>query len=188
MPARARVDWNRIREELLSGMSVKAIGALYGMAEQTIRNKASVEGWEISESRAAILKEAAEGKAREIELALDEIGSRLRGSSIRTRVKMAELTEKLLVEIEGSEEMGAVAKGRLLSSLAQVAERVHRWSGEPTGAEMEGMKSAMVNLRLIKTSPEQLRLAAKAKGLAGVREKKVRVEEKAGEVEDASGK
>lgn len=177
MPARARVDWNRIREELLSGMSVKAVGALYGMAEQTIRNKASVEGWEISENRAAILKEAAEGKATEIELALDQIGSRLRGSSIRTRVKMAQLTEQLLEEIEGSEELGAVMKGRLLSSLSVVAEKVHRWSGEPTAAELEGLKGAAINLRLIRTSPEQLRLAAKGKGVAGLREQKGRVVE-----------
>jgi hypothetical protein len=165
MSGKARVDWNLVREELLSGMSVKAIGALYGMAEQTIRNKASVEGWEISESRAAILKEAAEGKAREIELALDEIGSRLKGASIRARVKMAEQVEKLLEELAESEGMGTLTKSRCLASLAQVAEKVHRWSGEPTATEMEGLKTAAVNLRLIRTSPEELRLMARRKAL-----------------------
>src|ERR1700730_17280180 len=106
MPARARVDWNQIREELLSGMSVKAVGALYGMSEQTIRNKSSKEGWEISESRAVILKEATEGKAKEIELALDEIGGRLRGSSLRAKVKMSGQGEKVLKELEEPEGEG----------------------------------------------------------------------------------
>jgi hypothetical protein len=178
MPARARVDWNRIREELLGGMSVKAVGALYGMREQTILNKSSVEGWQISESRAAILKEAAGEKAQEIELALDQIGSRLRGSSLRTRVRMAEQVEKLLEELEGSEGMGALTKSRVLSSLSAVAEKVHRWSSEPTAAEMEGLKTAAVNLALIRTSPEELRLMARQKAAAV---KVVRGEERAGQ-------
>jgi hypothetical protein len=167
------VDWNRIRSGLVEGMSVKTLAALYGVVEQTIRNKASKEKWEVRESREELSKERWEGKAREIELAMDEIGSRLKGSSIRARVKMAELTEQLLKELEEAEGMGAVVKSRCLASLAQVAERVHRWSSEPTGQELEVMKGAMVNLRLIKTEPLQLRQMAKAKGLAVGREKKV---------------
>ena len=183
MPARPRVDWEKIRQELMSGATAREVGERHGVRAQTVRSKASQEKWEVTEGKLAVLREHGEGKAREIELALDEIGSRLRGSSIRTRVKMAEQVEKLLEELEGSEGMGAVMKGRLLSSLAAVAEKVHRWSSEPTAQEMEGMKSAVINLRLIKTSPEQLRLAAKAKGLAVGREQKVRVEEKGGDEE-----
>jgi hypothetical protein len=93
---------------------------------------------------------------------------------------MAEQVEKLLEELEGSEGMGAVMKSRVLSSLSTVAEKVHRWSSEPTAAEMEGMKSAMVNLRLIKTPPEELRLMAKAKKAQEAREASGRVVEEAG--------
>ena len=160
------MDWTRIRSGLVEGMSVKTLAALYGVVEQTIRNKASKEKWEVRESREELSKERWEGKAQEIELALDQIGSRLRGTSIRTRVKMAEQVEKLLEELEGSEEMGAVMKGRLLSSLAAVAEKVHRWSGEPTAKEMEGMKTAAINLTLIRTTPEQLRRMTQAKKAA----------------------
>src|SRR5271166_6562543 len=166
MPARPRVDWEKIRQELMSGATAREVGERHGVRAQTVRSKASAEKWEVTEGKLAVLREHGEGKAREIELALDEIGSRLRGSSIRTRVKMAEQVEKLLEELEGSEGMGAVMKGRLLSSLAAVAEKVHRWSGEPTAKEMEGMKTAAINLTLIRTTPEQLRRMTQAKKAA----------------------
>jgi hypothetical protein len=165
MPARARVNWNRIREELLGGMSVKALAALHGIAEQTIRNKASMEGWEVMETKAKLLRERWEGKAQEIELAVDQIGSRLKCSSLRTKTKMAEQVEQLLKELEEAEGVGAVMKSRCLASLAQVCEKVHRRSSEPTAAEMEGLKTAAVNLTLIRTRPEQLREMAREKGI-----------------------
>jgi hypothetical protein len=180
MPARARVDWEKIRQELLSGWTAREVGARHGVSGQTIRDKASQEKWRVTESKLAVLREHGEEKAQEIELAVDAIGSRLRGSSIRTRVKMAEQVEKLLGEIEGSEEMGAVMKGRLLSSLAVVAEKVHRWSSEPTAAEMEGMKTAAINLTLIRTTPEQLRRMTQAKKAQEAREASGRVVEEAG--------
>src|SRR6266446_10153212 len=98
MPKYARVDWNRIRSDMLAGMTVAELSVMNGVAEQTIRNKACVEKWEVGQARAAILAEVAEGKAKEIELAIDQIGSRLRGSSLRARVKMGEQVEKVLEE------------------------------------------------------------------------------------------
>jgi hypothetical protein len=186
MSGKARVDWNRIREELLLGATARAISERYGIGAQTIRNKASREKWEVTGTKAAMVAQATSSeKVASIELALDEIGSRLRGSSIRARVKMAEAVEGLLKELEEDGEMGTLTKSRVLGALAGVAEKVHRWSSEPSAAELEGLKSAAVNLALIRTTPEQLRLAAKAKGLAGGREPKGRVE---GKGVEASGK
>jgi hypothetical protein len=162
MSGRARIDWNCVRQELLAGKSVKALAARYGMAEQTIRNRASEERWEVRETRAELLKELSEGKVKQIELALDEIGARLKGSSLRTRVKMAQQAEQILAELEEDEGLGAVMKSRCLASLAQVCEKVHRWSSEPTAAELEGMKTAAVNLTLIRTTPAELRERAHA--------------------------
>jgi hypothetical protein len=163
MPKYARVDWNRIRSDMLAGMTVAELSVMNGVAEQTIRNKACVEKWEVGQARAAILAEVAEGKAKEIEVAVEEIGVRLRGASMRTRVKMAEQVEAVIGELEGTPGMNALTKSRCLASLVAVAEKVHRWSSEPTSEEMLRLKTAAVNLELIRTSPEQLRLKAKAK-------------------------
>jgi hypothetical protein len=174
MPKYARVDWNRIRSDLLAGMTVAELSEMNGVAEQTIRNKACVEKWEVGQARAAILAEVAEGKAKEIELVVEEIGARLRGASLRTRVRMAEQVEAVLEELEGASGLSALSKSRCLSSLAQVAEKVHRWSSEPTSKEMLRLKTAAVNLELIRTQPWQLReLALKRKAaLAGEEQNK----------------
>src|SRR6266446_9647837 len=101
MPKYARVDWNRIRSDMLAGMTVAELSEMNGVAEQTIRNKACVEKWEVGQARAAILAEVAEGKAKEIELVVEEIGARLRGASLRTRVLMAEQVEAVIKGLEG---------------------------------------------------------------------------------------
>jgi hypothetical protein len=108
----------------------------------------------------------AEGKAKEIEIAVEEIGSRLKGSSLRAKVKMAEQVEVVLKELEEAKGMKALARARVLGALAVVCERLHRWSSEPTGEELERMKNAAINISLIRTSPEQLRLKARANGVA----------------------
>jgi hypothetical protein len=163
MPKYARVDWDRIRSELLAGKGVAELAEKYGVVAQTISNKASKERWELGKTKAAILAEVAEGKAKEIEVVVEEIGARLKGASLRTRVRMAEQVEAVLEELEGVAGMNVLTKSRCLASLAQTAEKVHRWSGEATGEGMERLKTAAINMRLIKTSPEQLRSLAKAK-------------------------
>jgi hypothetical protein len=85
----------------------------------------------------------------------------------------------VLEELEVAPGMNALTKSRCLSSLAQVAEKVHRWSSEQTSEEMTRLKTAAVNLELIRTSPEQLRLKAK--------EKRGVVEEMGRGSQDASG-
>jgi hypothetical protein len=182
MSRKARVNWERIRLELLSGATAAAVGARYGIGAQTIRNKASRERWGVTETKVALLSELGREKAKEIELALDEIGARLKGSSLRARVKMAQQVEEVLTELEEDEGLGAVMKSRCLASLAQVCEKVHRWSSEPTAAEMEGMKTAAINLTLIRTTPAQLRERAHANAKKGreVRATEGRVVEEAG--------
>jgi hypothetical protein len=43
---------------------------------------------------------------------------------------------------------------------------VHRWSSEPTSEEMSRLKTAAVNLELIRTQPWQLRERARKAALA----------------------
>jgi hypothetical protein len=76
---------------------------------------------------------------------------------------MAEEVERVLRELRESEGIGALTKSRCLAALAQVCERVHGWSSEPSSQELGRLKSAAVNLTLIRTSPEELRLMAKRK-------------------------
>jgi len=86
--------------------------------------------------------------------------------NLRTRVLMAEQVEAVIKELEGAPGMSALSKSRCLSGLAQVAEKVHRWSSEPTSEEMSRLKTAAVNLELIRTQPWQLRERARKAALA----------------------
>jgi hypothetical protein len=53
--------------------------------------------------------------------------------------------------------MNALTKSRCLASLVAVAEKVHRWGSEPTSEELARLKTAAVNIALIRTSPQELR-------------------------------
>jgi hypothetical protein len=177
MPARPRVDWNRIRAELFKGRSVKAVSEQYGVTEQTIRNKGSKEKWELRKGKSEILRRVGEGEpVQEIEVAIEQLGVRMAGASLRSKVLMAEAAEGVLKRLREAEGINELTRSRCLVAMAQVCEKVHRWSSEPSSEELERMKSGAVNLRLIRTSPEELRRRARAAQAAKVVEVEVRAE------------
>jgi hypothetical protein len=177
MPARPRVDWNRIRAELFKGRSVKAVSEQYGVTEQTIRNKGSKEKWELRKGKSEILRRVGEGEpVQEIEVEVEQLGVRMAGASLRSKVLMAEAAEGVLKRLREAEGINELTRSRCLVAMAQVCEKVHRWSSEPSSEELERMKSGAVNLRLIRTSPEELRRRARAAQAAKVVEVEVRAE------------
>jgi hypothetical protein len=177
MPARPRVDWNRIRAELFKGRSVKAVSEQYGVTEQTIRNKGSKEKWELRKGKSEILRRVGEGEpVQEIEVAIEQLGVRMAGASLRSKVLMAEAAEGVLKRLREAEGINELTRSRCLVAMAQVCEKVHRWSSEQSSEELERMKSGAVNLRLIRTSPEELRRRARAAQAAKVVEVEVRAE------------
>jgi hypothetical protein len=164
MGRHAKVNWHQVRSELLKGMTVGELSALYGIAEQTIWNRAHTEKWELGKAKAAILREVAEGKeGREIEVEVERLGGRMMASSLRSKVMMAEEVEWILRRLREAGGMNELTKSRCLAALAQVCEKVHRWSSEPSSEELSRLKTAAVNLTLIRTPPERLRQMAKAK-------------------------
>jgi hypothetical protein len=89
---------------------------------------------------------------------------------------MAEAAEGVLKRLREAEGINELTRSRCLVAMAQVCEKVHRWSSEPSSEELERMKSGAVNLRLIRTSPEELRRRARAAQAAKVVEVEVRAE------------
>lgn len=149
----------------------------YGVTEQTIRNKGSKEKWELRKGKSEILRRVGEGEpVQEIEVAIEQLGVRMAGASLRSKVLMAEAAEGVLKRLREAEGINELTRSRCLVAMAQVCEKVHRWSSEPSSEELERMKSGAVNLRLIRTSPEELRRRARAAQAAKVVEVEVRAE------------
>jgi hypothetical protein len=155
-----KLDWERIRLEVLGGETIANVAARHGTKEGRVAMRASREGWDVNGSRRKILEVANEGKVSEIEVEIQSFWRRLRGSSMRCRAELSEQVEETLRELRN---VPAVVRSRCLTSLASVCEKLYRWGEEPTPEELGRMKNAAVNIRLIRTSPEQLRLMAKTK-------------------------
>jgi hypothetical protein len=162
MRDRSKVNWEAIRGEVLKGGTVAAVAAKHGTTHGRVAMRAQREGWDIQGARRVMLQAAVEGK--EVEVEVEALGARIRGSSFRSKVAMAEEVERVLRELRETAGMGALARSRCLASLVGVCEKLYRWDEEPTLEELGRMKNAAVNIRLIRTTPEQLRLMAKRKG------------------------
>jgi hypothetical protein len=157
--------WGRIREKISRGALIKEAAEEYGVSVASITMRASREGWQIQQMRDRQKgKHLALGEevAREIELELDGLGARLRGANLRSKLEIAGLTERLLKELkEAGAEMGLMTRSRCLAHVASVCEKLYRWREEPLPEDPKIVPA--INLRLIRTTPEQLRQAMLAK-------------------------
>lgn len=172
------MDWNEIRESLLSGMSAKAAGALYGMRPETIRNKSSAEGWEIREGREAILREAAEGKEVGLAVAVEQSAVQehresMLALSMASRRSLAEAIRKGMNYLSGLPEAELAKQHQVVATFVSAGEALFGWkalaaveaeAAVRTVREESGLKDQRaINLELIRVKPEELRERARAK-------------------------
>jgi phosphoglycolate phosphatase-like HAD superfamily hydrolase len=174
------IDWESIKAAVVAGESFRAVAQRYGLKVSRISMRSTRGKWkrELNEEdkQMALRREEV---AREIELELDEIGGRLRRSGLRSKTAIAEQIEKLLKELkEAGSELGLMTRSRCLANVASVCEKLHRWREEPVAEDPRTVP--MVNLRLIRTSPQELRALARLKGIKPAKAVEVEGVEEAG--------
>jgi transposase len=92
---------------------------------------------------------------KEVGVELASYGERMRMVGLRTKRKIAELTEQTLKEVEEGE-LSARERASVLRDLATVGRLLHRWDREGPEEAAERARRGVINLDLIQRAPELL--------------------------------
>lgn len=168
--------WEKIRERVCRGETMAAAGEAFGVSAEAVRMRASRsrESWNVSELK-AMRKSERLGRgdeiARQVELEVIELGSAMSHASGRCKAMLSESVVKALGALQTLSPGELAASHRVLVSLEAVCSRLFRWHEEPSQSELERMKTGVVNLPLIRTTPQELKKMHQEKtaGAGGLR-------------------
>ncbi len=184
----AAETWEKVRAAVMGGMGMKEAGELYGVGSSAVFMHAKRQGWRVKEVRKAgrgtrnveLIKrirvkaeEVAESLARE-KSEVQKHRETMLVLSMASRRSLAEAIRKAMQHLSGLSEEQLLKEHRALASFANAAEALFGWralavvEGEAAVREVRAQNgerdTRAINVPLIRTSPEQLRLMARAKG------------------------
>jgi len=149
------INWDEVYACLLRGEEMRSVAERLGVSESAVGMHAKRHGWMISAARKEVLaKNAVIG-------VVEELSEKIKSSSERCKVAMCEQLEQIMRELVETE-MSTLLRARVLAAVMPVAKALFLWGLAEDGHARN--PSGAINIALIRTSPEQLRLMAKRKG------------------------
>jgi hypothetical protein len=180
---RTAEEWQAVRSLVEGEMTLKATAKKTGISYGAIQRRASYECWglqhskgrpklfsedriraleaNLDEEEAIVRAEVALGKAEDVELLARKS---LIQHSARAKVMISRRVTEILSRLEDPS-VPVRSAAQALGALAPVIKLIYHWQDEPSQAELSRMKTGMINLDLIHTSPDQLKQLAEKRGL-----------------------
>lgn len=177
------IDWGAIKAAIVGGEPFRAVARRYGLSASTISMRSTRQKWKIREMRAM-----AEGPA-EVEMGVVEAPEEWRreaammevraevaehrasqfSASLAVKGSSARVLKRIMGYVETLSVEEILAQHRAIVDLIKAAGGLFRWQAEEPATTDGRLIAPVVNLALIRTSPEQLRAMAKARGARGAR-------------------